>query len=145
MNSDFIPEEEYTKIIKLLPLFCIDFLIKCDGKYLLIKRVDQPLKDVYWVVGGRLRYRETLEQLVRRVQTREIGRYFDNRRLIGFSNYFWPEVPNSRSTHTPSLLYLVEIDEMFIPEMDDTHLDYIWTENLPRELIEQTEFIEKMS
>ena len=145
MNSDFIPEEDYAKIIKLLPLFCIDFLIKCGSNYLFIKRAEQPLKDVYWVIGGRLRFKETIDQFARRVQTREIGRYFENRRLVAFSNYFFPDVPDAKATHTPSLLYLVEVDEMFIPEIDDTHLDYIWTENLPHELIEQTEFIEKIS
>jgi colanic acid biosynthesis protein WcaH len=145
MNSDFIPEEDYAKIIKLVPLFCIDFLIKCGSKYLFIKRAEQPLKDVYWVIGGRLRFKETIDQFARRVQTREIGRYFENRRLIAFSNYFFPDVPDAKATHTPSLLYLVEVDEMFIPEIDDTHLDYIWTENLPHELIEQTEFIERIS
>ncbi len=145
MNMDFIPDDEYAKIIKSVPLFCIDFLIKCKNKYLFIKRAEQPLKGVYWVIGGRLRFKETIDQFARRVQTREIGRYFENRRLIAFSNYFFPDVPDAKATHTPSLLYLVEIDETFIPEIDDTHLDYVWSENLPYELVEQAEFIEKVS
>ena len=137
-----IPEDEYQKIMKSMPIFCIDFLVKCDNKYLLIKRNQEPMKDFYWVIGGRLRYKETIQQFAKRVQTREIGRYFPNFRLIGFSNYLFPEVIEARATHTPSVLYLVEVDEMFQPDIDDTHCDYIWTTEMPDELKKQTEFFD---
>ena len=45
----FIPEEEYQKILKTMPVFCGDFLIFAEKKYLLIKRKEEPVKDVYWV------------------------------------------------------------------------------------------------
>ena len=49
----FIPEPEYKELIKKMPIFCGDFLIFAEKKYLLIKRKEEPVKDVYWVVGGR--------------------------------------------------------------------------------------------
>ena len=67
----FIPEEEYQKILKTMPVFCGDFLIFAEKKYLLIKRKEEPVKDVYWVVGGRLRYKETMEELAERVMMQE--------------------------------------------------------------------------
>jgi len=137
----FIPEEEYLKIIKQMPIFCVDFLIRCKDKYLLIKRTNEPLKGVYWLVGGRLNFRESIQELSERVQMREIGRYFPNLKLIGFSNYFFPSVEGERATHTPTMLYLVEVDEMFEPIIDDTHSDFIWSNELPDELKKQTEFI----
>ena len=124
-----------------MPIFCVDFLIKCGTNYLLIQRAEEPLKGVYWVVGGRLLFNETIDEFAFRVQNREIGRYFENRKLIAFSNYFFPDLPKSRATHTPSVLYLVEVDEMFIPKLDKTSVDYIWTEELPKELVRQTQFI----
>jgi colanic acid biosynthesis protein WcaH len=142
MNNNFIPEEEYLKIVKSIPIFCVDFLIRCGNKNLLLKRTQEPLKDTYWVIGGRMNMRETMDDLAIRIQQREIGRYINNRKLIGFSNYLHPEVENPRSTHTPTLLYLVKTEEMFEPNTDDTHSDYIWTEKLPDQMIEQTEFIE---
>ena len=63
----FIPEEEYQKIIKKMPVFCADFLIYAEKKYLLVKRKEEPIKDVYWVIGGRLRYKETMKELAERV------------------------------------------------------------------------------
>ena len=74
----FIPEEEYKRIIKSFPVFCVDFLIKCQDKYLLIKRTDEPVKGVYWVIGGRMYFKETLQELAKRVQMREIGDHFSN-------------------------------------------------------------------
>lgn len=138
----FISEEEYQKIIKSMPIFCIDFLIKYKDKYLFIKRTQEPLKGVYWVIGGRLRYKETIQEFAKRVQTREIGRYFSNFKPVGFSNYFFPDLEESRATHTPTMLYLVEVDEMFEPDIDDTHCDYIWTTKIPDELKKQTDFFD---
>ena len=41
----FIPEEKYQKILKTMPVFCGDFLIFAEKKYLLIKRKEEPVKD----------------------------------------------------------------------------------------------------
>lgn len=141
MGMTYIPEEEYKKIISQIPIFCVDFLIRCGNEYLLIKRKDEPLKGVYWVIGGRLMFKETIEELAKRVHMREIGRYFPNFKLIGFSNYFFPNVPDERATHTPTMLYLVEVDQMFTPQLDNTHSEFIWTDELPEELKNQTNFI----
>lgn len=139
--DQLIEEEEYLKIVKLVPIFCVDFLIKCKQKYLLIKRAQEPGKDLYWVVGGRLRIKESIDEFAKRVQTREIGRHFTQRKLIAFSNYMFPENENSRAIHTPTILYLVEVDDFFVPDLDETSVDYMWAENLPDELLKVTDFI----
>jgi hypothetical protein len=36
---------------------------------------------------------------------------------------------------------LVEVNEMFTPNVDSTHSDFMWTEDLPYELMRQTEFL----
>ena len=85
----FIPEEEYQKILKTMPVFCGDFLIFAEKKYLLIKRNQEPMKDVYWVVGGRLRFKETMVELAERVMMQEIGQSFSDFKIIGYSNLFF--------------------------------------------------------
>ena len=131
----FIPEPEYKELIKKMPIFCGDFLIFAEKKYLLIKRKVQPVKDVYWVIGGRLRHNETMTQLAERVQMQEIGVSFSDFKIIGFSNYFFPDVPDARATHTPTLLHIVPGEEMFEPKIDNKHTDYIWTDKLPEEML----------
>ena len=137
----FIPEPEYKELIKKMPIFCGDFLIFAEKKYLLIKRKVQPVKDVYWVIGGRLRHNETMTQLAERVQMQEIGVSFSDFKIIGFSNYFFPDVPDARATHTPTLLHIVPVEKMFEPKIDNKHTDYIWTDKLPEEMLKQTTWL----
>ena len=134
----FIPEEDYQKILKTMTVFCGDFLIFAEKKYLLIKRKEEPVKDVYWVIGGRLRFKETMAELAERVMKQEIGRSFNDFKMIGFSNYIFPDVPDARATHTPTLLHIVPVEKMFEPKIDNKHTDYIWSDTLPDEMLKQT-------
>ena len=72
MHDDYfmklIEEEEYLKIIKSMPIFCLDFLISFEKKYLLIKRNEEPLKNLYWIIGGRLMFKETIKDAAIRIQ-----------------------------------------------------------------------------
>ena len=137
---DYLPEKEYQKIIKSMPIFCIDFLISFQNKYLLIKRKEEPLKNLYWVIGGRLMFKEKITHAAKRIQEREIGTYFSNFREIGFSNYFFPDKQNSRATHTPTLLFHIAVKTMFSPILDEQNNNFIWSEHIPEELIKQTTF-----
>ena len=129
--NNFIPEKEYKKIIQTFPIFCIDFLVSHDEKYLLIKRIDEPLSGVFWVIGGRLRFKESIQSFSKRIQYKEIGRFYPNIRLKGFSNYIFKYNKNSRAIHTPTLLYKVIADEIFEPKLDNNHTNYCWSEELP--------------
>ena len=141
----FIEEKEYQKIMKSMPIFCVDFAFRYKNKFLLIKRTQEPVKGVFWVIGGRLRFKETIQELAERVHTREVGRYYPNFKLVGFSNYMFPDVEEARATHTPTLLYLVEVDEMFEPTLDETSSEFTWSEELPDEMKDQTHFITEIA
>ena len=136
----YLPEEEYQKIIKSMPIFCIDFLISFQNKYLLIQRNEEPLKNSYWVIGGRLMFKETIKHAAKRIQEREIGTYFSNFKEIGFSNYFFPNKKDSRATHTPTILFHISVNKIFNPRLNNQHSNFMWTENIPKELIKQTNF-----
>lgn len=133
--NNFIPENLYRKFLDNMPIFCIDFLYKCNQEYLLLKRVDEPLKDIYWLPGGRLRLNEKIEDCAFRIQTRETGRYIKEYKLVGFSNYLFNLTKDGRAIHTPTLLFQIELSNQFIPLLDNTHSDYIWTKKLPEEFI----------
>ena len=60
-----IPSEQYSQIIEVLPILCVDVIVmNTRGEYLLIRRANQPMKGQWWVIGGRLLKGETLEQAV---------------------------------------------------------------------------------
>jgi len=139
---NYLPYKEYRKIIKTMPIFCIDFLITCKNKFLLIKREEEPLKNEYWVIGGRLMFREKIKDAAKRIQQREIGRYYLNFKAIGFSNYFFPNKQEAKATHTPAILFRISVQEEFIPIVDKKHSHFIWSKKMPVELIKQTTFFD---
>ena len=139
---NYLPDQEYKKIINLMPIFCIDFLITWEKQYLLLQRKEEPLKNDYWVVGGRLFFKETIKDAAKRIQEREIGRYFSKFKEIGFSNYFFPSKPGSKATHTPAILYKISVTKKFDPIVDRQHNNFIWSNKIPKELIKQTTFFE---
>ena len=138
---NFIPDDQYNEILKCMPIFCVDWLISYQGQYLLLKRNQQPLMGDYWIVGGRLKMDETIESAAYRLQTRELGHYYGLGKMIGFSNYMFEKVDGARATHTPAVSYQVEVERMFIPTMDYTESQYIWTDKLATEYLAQTTFI----
>lgn len=142
--KNYIPEKKYRKIIKLIPIFCIDFLIRNNDKILLIKRKEEPLKGNFWLPGGRLRMMEKMNDASKRIQLQEIGRYFPNLKIIGFSNYHFKKRGSSRALHTPTILYEINVSEHFNPIIDKFHSDYKWTNKLPKKLIKKINTINPM-
>ena len=140
-----IPEDQYNFILKNMPVFCVDWLVRCGDKYLLLKRTQQPLSGRYWHIGGRLRIDETISQAAERLQNRELGRYCGVGQLLAFSNYMFEKCDDARATHTPAITYLVDVEEEFIPTLDDTESDYMWTESLPIDLLSQSQFVNNIS
>ena len=136
-----IPNEQYDYIMKNMPVFCVDWLIRCNNKYLLLKRNQQPLKNRLWHIGGRLRIDESIEDAARRLQTREIGRFCGVGTFIGFSNYMFEKTEDARATHTPAITYLVDVDELFAPKLSETESVAIWTTSLPEDFVNQTTLV----
>ena len=139
-DVELIDDEMYSVILEKMPVFCVDWLIACKGRYLLLKRTQQPLKGQWWLIGGRLQKDETIDEAGYRLQGREIGRYCGKGEPVGFSNYFFPKLEDSRATHTPAVSFLVEVEEEFVPILDDTEDEYMWTDKLPLEYANQTTF-----
>ena len=127
-----------------MPIFCVDFLYEYGDEYLLLKRVEEPLKDIFWLPGGRIRLKESIADCALRIQEKETGRYIKEYELIGFSNYFFEISENSRAIHTPTLLLKLKIEKKFIPKLDNTHSDYIWTKELPKEFTTNLIYFKKI-
>lgn len=70
---NFIPTEEYRQILHHSINLCVDVLLRYDYRYLLIKRTEEPCKDVYWPIGGRVHKLETSLDAAKRKIKEEIG------------------------------------------------------------------------
>lgn len=70
----FIDTELYSQIIQKIPIVCVDVVLRVDGgEYLLVQRASEPLKDEWWVVGGRKHLGEGLKEAANRILHHEIG------------------------------------------------------------------------
>lgn len=50
-----IPPDQYAQIIEVLAIVCVDVVIMNRNRaYFLVKRANEPLKDQWLVIGGRV-------------------------------------------------------------------------------------------
>ncbi len=115
-----LPFEEYRKVLSTMPIVCVDCLVvNAKGEYLLVKRNNEPLKDEYWVPGGRLLKNERLLDAVQRKMREEIGIEVEIVKCCGFFEEFFERSAEDaeNGVHSISFLYLVK------PRSDTIRLD----------------------
>ena len=79
--TSFIDPKEYAKIKKIIPICCVDVIVEFPYKgFLLIKRAQEPMKEKYWFIGGRLYKNEKLIDCAYRKVQKDIG--IDFREII---------------------------------------------------------------
>jgi len=129
-----IPTEHYKKIIEVLPILCVDIIIKNhNGEYLLIKRANEPLKGQWWVIGGRVLKGESLEQAAKRKVKEEVGLEIDNVESIGYyedaleTNPFGSAIP----LHSISVVFSTIIEDEKIVTLDYQSSDWKYSKELP--------------
>ena len=132
---------EYKKLVSLLPIMCVDGIIVRDGKYLLVKRVNKPLKGKYWTPGGRLYKGEKLHDGFIRKMKEETGLDVKIISLLGFYEDFYEENELELDyVHTVSVVFIATPTSSEI-KMDWQSEGYKWSETLPKELILNCPFI----
>jgi len=129
-----IPEEEYKNIVDKIPLMCVDCVIVSEGKYLLVKRDNEPLKGVYWTPGGRVLKGEKLYDAVIRKVEEETGLIVRPISVVGFYEDFYKKNElGLKMVHTTSIVFSATVVSGEI-KLDNQSSDYKWSRNLPKEL-----------
>jgi colanic acid biosynthesis protein WcaH len=130
-----IPTERYKQIIEVLPILCVDIVIRNhNNEYLLIKRANEPLKGQWWVIGGRVLKGETLAQAALRKAREELGVHIHDLSLIGCyedaneSNPFGMPTP----LHSVSVVFSAVIGQNQQIKLDDQSSDWKYAKELPR-------------
>jgi 8-oxo-dGTP diphosphatase len=99
----WIPKRLYRKIIKSIPILCVDLVFKLRNKTLLIKRKIPPCKGYWCLVGGRVFYGEKVIEAVHRQARNETGLKIKVKKFIGV----YDDPKRDSSKHSISLAYLV--------------------------------------
>ena len=80
-----IPRAQYNRILGSMPLLCVDGVIRNSaGQALLVKRSNEPLRNRWWVPGGRVLKGETLERAFRRKMHEELGIRVKDFHCVGY-------------------------------------------------------------
>ena len=121
----WIEEELYLKIRGVMPIPVVDAITTHKEKLLLMLRNNPPLKDVWWVPGGRIMRGEFLEEAVLRKLREETGLEGRIIRKVGVINHIFSEV------HIISIFFNVEAEDDKV-QLDEEHRAYKWVSKLPK-------------
>lgn len=127
--------EKYKNIIEVLPILCVDIIITNESdEYLLVKRANDPLKDKWWVVGGRVLKGETLKQAAIRKVEEEVGLKITKVNLVGYyedtygKNIFGSKTP----LHSVSVVFSKVINKDCRIKLDYQSSDWKYSKYLPK-------------
>jgi len=126
--NDFINNKLYQKIHNYLPIVCVDIVIKVpDNGFLMVKRKENPAKDKWWLVGGRVFKNESLESAARRKVKDEIGLVVEKvEKIITGYELIFKEDPfgHENGTHTIVACFMSEIENTENLKLDNFHSQY---------------------
>tara|TARA_B100000686_G_scaffold353740_1_gene460594 strand:+ start:1957 stop:2382 length:426 start_codon:yes stop_codon:yes gene_type:complete len=131
-----IPEETYRSFLDSMPLLCVDCIIVNEsGQYLLVRRINEPLKGEWWTPGGRVYKGETLEEAVRRKIHQELGIRLKNLKPLGYYEDQFDRNPlNVNILHTLGVVFQAQPASLEV-HLDDQSNEWKFFENLPERLV----------
>ena len=129
-----IPAEHYKKILEVLPVLCVDIIIRNQNEEcLLIKRVNEPMKGQWWVIGGRVLKGESLEQAAKRKVREEVGLEVEKVEPVGYYEDVSGINPFESATplHSVSIVFLTHIQNEQRITLDYQSSDWKYSKELP--------------
>jgi colanic acid biosynthesis protein WcaH len=128
-----IPNNLYKKIVDVLPILCVDIVIKHKGEFLLVKRNNKPMKGKFWVPGGRVLKTEKIEQAVKRKVKEETGLKVKIIRPLGYfeGDFLKNEFGSKTGYHGVSIVFLTK-PISFKVKLDSQSSDWKFSKNLPK-------------
>jgi colanic acid biosynthesis protein WcaH len=129
----FIQEDFYKKIIRNIPILCIDLIIKYQDQYLLVQRNQNPLKGVWWLPGGRVQIGETIEEAAKRKLIEELGLVLnDSFEVVGlYEDIFNKSSFGLHVYQTMSIVFQIILKESPSINIDITSSNWGFKDQLP--------------
>jgi len=135
--TGWIPDDEYKKILENMPICCVDLVVRRNNKVLLVFRANEPAKDKWWLPGGRVYKRETLEQAAARKVLEEAGLQVRVVRKIGAYETIFDKGPFDdlkTGVHNINVCFVVEpVDDRNV-RLDKTSSRYRWIDRIEEDL-----------
>jgi len=143
IDSKKIENKFYAQAVNQLPILCVDILVidKETNKYLLIYRKNEPAKDLFWTIGGRVYKGESFFDTAKRKCKQEAGIDVIPITLLGIYSLTFTKSEWNCSTHTPTVGVLAFIENKNTLSLDKDHEEYKW---ISCENESENEFIEQL-
>lgn len=138
MIKNKIPNDEYKKILENIPICCVDLIIKGKKGVLLVLRADEPLKNFWWIPGGRIYKGEKIENAVIRKAYEETGLKVKIEKNMGtYETILGKDCFKNLKIgiHTINITFLVKpISEESEVKLDNTSLKFKWIDKIEENL-----------
>mgnify|MGYP007100054409 CR=1 FL=1 len=129
-----IPSKLYKKIVELVPILCVDVVLTYKGQYVLVKRDNEPLKGVWWVIGGRSFKNEGVKKTALRKVKEETGLRINNLRFSGIYEDSYKRSAFGVPTHTMSVVFTADVVD-FKPKIDKQSVGIKLSTTLPNRFL----------
>ncbi|MHB1864810.1 MAG: NUDIX domain-containing protein [Candidatus Saccharimonadales bacterium] len=112
-----LSDQEYGRVLDHVVVGCVDVAVINGEEILLEKRNKDPIKDNWWIFGGRILVGETLQDCAKRQLERELGlEVADPSRFLEFGtfNLRWPsrrEPTTTNGAHHLLIAHMIEVDD----------------------------------
>ena len=137
----YIEQKKYLEIIESLPISCVDIIIKNQkNEYLLVHRNTDPLKNHYFLVGGRVNINETLLSAAKRKLNEEVGLNQNDFQFIGVYQDFFDRNSFGKCEvyHTISTVFITNIIGNEKVKLNKFSGSYKWSKELPKRFLENS-------
>jgi len=139
MENKKIPDKLYFKILENMPICCVDLIIAQDSKVLLVKRANEPEKNLWGLVGGRIFKKESLLNAAKRKAVEEIGVEIDVGKMVCISETIFNtgSYKNLKTgVHTMNITFLAKLKNPKSIKIDKSILEYKWFDKIDNEIAE---------
>ncbi len=144
MQNKLIEQKLFDQILINMPITCLDLLIYNQGRYLLVRRKNEPVKNQLWFPGGRLFKNEKLEAAAIRIAKNEVGLDCVVKNFLGVYETIFDTGPNNIPVHTINITYFLHAHDNIV-KLDENHSEYTWANisRIPDELdVRLKDFVE---
>ncbi|MFC6973711.1 NUDIX domain-containing protein [Halomicroarcula sp. GCM10025709] len=122
-----VPDDAWATIVRNVPIVSVDLVVQHEGVVALGKRQNDPAKGEWFVPGGTVHKRESLDDAVHRIASEELGVSVRIERRLGVYEHVYDvaDVDADDGKHYVPIGYLVTADSR-ATETDDQHADVRW-------------------
>ena len=129
-----IPTDFYRKIVDVIPILCVDVVIRDKDRFLLVKRANEPVRGRWWVPGGRVLKGETITTAAKRKMKEELGINVKLLEPLGYyeKHFKKNEFGLESGIHTVSIVVLAKLLSSKV-KLDNQSSAWRFSKSLPRD------------